>query len=128
MYRNKFISTSLVVLAVAFAISLVTASTSGGLVISTLAAKKSSGLSGTSSSKERASSGSTTSTGTKSKFIKCVTALSGSLSRAEVDNCWNQVFGSSSVTGLALGTSTGSSSPSGHSSGNGVSSTGASST
>jgi hypothetical protein len=118
----------LVVLAVAFAISLVTASTSGGLVISTLAAKKSSGLSGTSSSKERTSSGSTTSTGTKSKFIKCVTALSGSLSRAEVDNCWNQVFGSSSVTGLALGTSTGSSSPSGHSSGNGVSSTGVSST
>ena len=98
------------------------------LLFQHLPQKKSSGLSGTSSSKERTSSGSTASTGTKSKFIKCVTALSGSLSRAEVDNCWNQVFGSSSVTGLALGTSTGSSSPSGHSSGNGVSSTGALST
>ena len=64
--------------------------------------------------KERTSSGSSTGTGAKTKFIKCVTALSGSLSRAEVDNCWNQVFGSDSVTGLALGTSTGSSSSSGH--------------
>ena len=40
MYRNKFITTSLAVLAVATAISLVTASTSGGLVISAFAAKK----------------------------------------------------------------------------------------
>ena len=128
MYRNKFITTSLAVLAVATAISLATASTSGGLVISAFAAKKNSEPSGTSSSKERTSSGSSTSTGAKAKFIKCVTALSGSLSRAEVDSCWNQVFGSASATGLALGTSTGSSSSSGHSSGNRVGSTGASST
>ena len=109
------------VLAFATAISLVTASTSGGLVISAFAAKKDSDPSGTSSSKKRTSSASSTSTGTKSKFIKCVTALSGSLSRAEVDNCWNQVFGSDSVTDLASGTGTDNSSSSAHSSGNGVS-------
>jgi hypothetical protein len=128
MYRNKVITTSLAVLAVATAISLLTASTGGGLVISAFAAKKGSDPSDTSSSKKNTSSASSFSTGTKSKFIKCVTALSGSISRAEVDNCWNQVFESGSVTGLTLGSSTGSSSSSGHSSGNGVSSTGASST
>jgi hypothetical protein len=129
MYRNKVITTSLDVLAVATAISLLTASTGGGLVISAFAAKKGSDPSDTSSSKKNTSSASSFSTGTKSKFIKCVTALSGSISKAEVDNCWNQVFESGSVTGLTLGSSTGSSSSSsGHSSGNGVSSTGASST
>jgi hypothetical protein len=128
MYRNKVITTSLAVLAVATAISLLTASTSGGLVISAFAAKKGSDPSDTSSSKKNTPSASSFSTGTKSKFIKCVTALSGSISKAEVDNCWNQVFESGRVTGLTLGSSTGSSSSSGHSSGNGVSSTRASST
>jgi hypothetical protein len=42
-----------------------------------------------------------TSTGSKSKFIKCVTAISGSPSKAEVDNCWDQVFGGGS--GLTVG-------------------------
>jgi len=91
------------------------------LLFQHLPQKKDSDPSGTSSSKKRTSSASSTSTGIKSKFIKCVTALSGSLSRAEVDNCWNQVFGSDSVTDLASWTGTGNSSSSAHSSGNGVS-------
>jgi hypothetical protein len=49
MYRNKVITTSLAVLAVATAISLVIASTSCGLVISAFAAKKGSDPSYTSS-------------------------------------------------------------------------------
>ena len=53
MYRNKVITTSLAVLAVATAISLVIASTSGGLVISAFAAKKGSDPSYTSSIKKR---------------------------------------------------------------------------
>jgi hypothetical protein len=72
--------------------------------------QKSSDPNGTSSSKKNPSSAGSSNTGTKSKFIKCITALSGNISRVEVDNCWNEVFGSSSVTGLALGTSIGSSS------------------
>jgi hypothetical protein len=40
MYRNKVITTSLGVLVVATAISLLTASTTGGIVISAFAAKK----------------------------------------------------------------------------------------
>ena len=59
--------------------------------------------SGSSSSSKSSSSTSTggTSTGSKSKFIKCVTAISGSPSKAEVDNCWDQVFGGGS--GLTVG-------------------------
>jgi hypothetical protein len=134
MYRKKVITISLAILAIVTAVSLVTASSGSGLVTSAFAVKKgaSATTTGTSSSKKDTSGTSGTSTGSKSKFIKCVTAISGSLSRAEVDNCWNQVFGSGgSSSGLTLGTSTtsgsGSSSSSGHSSGHGGTSTGGSS-
>jgi hypothetical protein len=115
MYRRKVMTTSLAILAIATAISLVTASSGSGLVTSAFAVKKSSDTTGTSSSsKKGTSSTSGTSTGSKSKFIKCVTAISGSLTRSEVDNCWDQVFGSGAASGLTLGTGTGSSSSSRH--------------
>jgi hypothetical protein len=104
MYRKKVMTTELAILAIVMAIALITASTGGsGFVTSAFAVKKDSGKSGTSSGGKSGSSTSTggSSTGSKSKFIKCVTAISGSPSKAEVDNCWDQVFGSGS--GLTLG-------------------------
>jgi len=97
----------LAVLAIVTAISLVTASSDSGLVTSAFAVKKSSSsTSGTSSSsKKGTSSTSDSSTGSKSKFIKCVTAISGSPTKAQVDNCWDQVFGGGS--GLTIGSSFG---------------------
>ena len=101
----------LAVLAIVTAISLVTASSTGsGIVTSAFAVKKGGGKSDTSSSSSDKSSSSTSkkgtsSTGSKSTFIKCVTAISGSPSKAEVDNCWNQAFGGSS--GLTLGSNLG---------------------
>jgi hypothetical protein len=134
MYRKKVMTTSLAILAIVTAVSLVTASSGSGLVTSAFAVKKgaSATTTGTSSSKKDTSGTSGTSTGSKSKFIKCVTAISGSLSRADVDNCWNQVFGSGgSSSALTLGASTSSgsssSSSSGHSSGHGGTSNGGSS-
>jgi hypothetical protein len=123
MYRKKVMTTGFAILAIVTALSLVTASSSG-LVTSAFAVKKgNSGKSGTSSSEsgsstsKKGTSGTSggTSTGSKSKFIKCVTAISGSSpSRAEVDNCWDQVFGGGS--GLTLGGSSGSSTSGGSSS------------
>jgi hypothetical protein len=107
MYRKKILTTGLAILAIVMAISLITASSGGsGLVTSAFAVKKDDGKSGTSSSGSSSKSSSSTSTGgtstgSKSKFIKCVTAISGSPSRAEVDNCWDQVFGGGS--GLTVG-------------------------
>ena len=111
MYRKKVMITGLAILAIVMAISLMTASGGGssGLVTSAFAVKKGDSKTGTSSSSSSKSSSSTstsgTSTGSKSKFIKCVTAISGSPSKAEVDKCWDQVFGGSS--GLTLGGSFG---------------------
>jgi hypothetical protein len=111
MYRKKVMTTGLAVLAIVTALSLVTASGSG-LVTSAFAVKKgnsdksatSSSKSGSSTSKRGTSGTSSgTSTGSKSKFIKCITSTSGSPSRAEVDNCWDQVFGGGSSSGLSLG-------------------------
>jgi hypothetical protein len=111
MYGKKVMTTGLAVLAIVTALSLVTSSGSG-LVTSAFAVKKgNSDKSGTSSNKsgsstsKRGTSGtsSSTSTGSKSKFIKCITSISGSPSRAEVDNCWDQVFGGGSSSGLTLG-------------------------
>jgi hypothetical protein len=87
------------------------------------------GTSGTKKDTSTTGSGSSSS-GSKSKFIKCVTAISGSPSKTEVDNCWDKVFGgggSSSISSLTLGpgTSSGSSSSS---SGHKGTSTGGSST
>lgn len=108
MYRKKVMTTELAILAIVMAISLITASSGGsGLVTSAFAVKKDDGKSATSSSGSSSSKSSSststggTSTGSKSKFIKCVTAISGSPSRAEVDNCWDQVFGGGS--GLTVG-------------------------
>jgi len=113
----------LAVLAIVTAISLVTASSTGsGIVTSAFAVKKGGGKSDTSSSsssdksssstsKKGTSSTGGTSTGSKSTFIKCVTAISGSPSKAEVDNCWNQAFGGGS--GLTLGSNLGGSSTTG---------------
>jgi hypothetical protein len=111
MYRKKVMTAGLAVLAIVTAISLVTASSTGsGIVTSAFAVKKGGGKSDTSSSSSDKSSSSTSkkgtsSTGSKSTFIKCVTAISGSPSKAEVDNCWNQAFGGSS--GLTLGSNLG---------------------
>ena len=131
MYGKKVITTSLAILVFVTAVSLVTASSGSGLVTSAFAVKKDTSATTTGTSKKSTSGTSATSTGSKSKFIKCVTAISGSLSRTEVDNCWNQVFGSGgSSSGLILGpgTSSGSSSSSsGHSSGHGGTSNGGSS-
>jgi hypothetical protein len=106
MYRKKVMTTGLAILAIVMAISLITASSGGsGLVSSAFAVKKGDSKTGTSSSSSSKSSSSTstsgTSTGSKSKFIKCVTAISGSPSKADVDKCWDQVFGGGS--GLTLG-------------------------
>ncbi len=104
MYRKKVMTTELAILAIVMAIALITASSGTGLVTSAFAVKKDDGKSGTSSSSSKSSSSTSTgdtSTGSKSKFIKCVTAISGSPSRAEVDNCWDQVFGGGS--GLTVG-------------------------
>ena len=118
MYRKKVMITGLAILAIVMAISLMTASGGGSsdLVTSAFAVKKGDSKTGTSSSSSSSSSSksssststSGTSTGSKSKFIKCVTAISGSPSKAEVDKCWDQVFGGSS--GLTLGGSFGGSS------------------
>ena len=107
MYTKKVMATGLAVLAIVTAISLVTASSNTGLVTSAFAVKKGDGKTGTSSTSKSSSSTSTggTSTGSKSKFIKCITAISGSPSKAEVDKCWDQVFGGGSV--LTLGGSFG---------------------
>jgi hypothetical protein len=112
MYRKKVMTAGLAVLAIVTAISLVTASSTGsGIVTSAFAVKKGGGKSDTSSSSSSDKSSSSTSkkgtssTGSKSTFIKCVTAISGSPSKAEVDNCWNQAFGGSS--GLTLGSNLG---------------------
>jgi hypothetical protein len=125
LYRKKVMTTGLAILAIVIALTLVTASSSG-LVTSAFAVKKgSSGKSDTSSSSDKSGSSTSkkgtsgtsggTSTGSKSKFIKCVTAISGSSpSRAEVDSCWDQVFGGGS--GLTLGGSSGSSTSGGSSS------------
>jgi hypothetical protein len=125
MYRRKVMTTALAILAIATAISLVTALSGSGLVTSAFALKKGSDPTSTSSSKKGMSSTSATSTGSRGKFIKCITTISGSLTRAEVDNCWDQVFGTGSASGLTLGASTSSSSSS---SGHRVTSTGGSST
>ena len=109
---------TLAVLAIMTAISLVTAS-SNGFVILAFAVENGGGdksstsgsdKSSSSTSKKGTLSGATgASTGSKSKFIKCATAISGSLSRTDVDNCRDQVFGgsgSSSASRLTLGPST----------------------
>ena len=108
MYRKKVMTTELAILAIVMAMALITASSGSGLVTSAFAVKKGSSKSDTSSSDKSSSSTSkkgTSSTGSKSTFIKCVTAISGSPSKAEVDNCWNQAFGGSS--GLTLGSNLG---------------------
>jgi uncharacterized membrane protein YgcG len=74
----NFLITELAILAIVMAIALITVSSGSGLVTSAFAVKKGSGKSGTSSGGKSSSSTSTggTSTGSKSKFIKCVTAIS----------------------------------------------------
>jgi hypothetical protein len=122
MYRKKVMTTGLAILAIVTAISLVTASSNSGLVTSAFAVKKGTDKKDTSTSSKSSSSkskegtsttGGSTSTGSESKFIKCVTAISGSPSKAEVDNCWDQVFGGGG--GLTLGSSTSGRSSSGSS-------------
>jgi hypothetical protein len=109
---------TLAVLAIMTAISLVTAS-SNGFVILAFAVKNGGGDKSSTSSSDKSSSSTSkkgtlsgatgASTGSKSKFIKCTTAISGSLSRTDVDNFWDQVFGgsgSSSASRLTLVPST----------------------
>jgi len=133
MQTKKIATTGLAILAIVAAVSLITASGSGNLVTSAFAVKKGTGSSSSSTSKKGTSantgSSSSSSTGSKSKFIKCVTTISGSPTKAQVDNCWNQVFGGGS--GLTLGGSFGGGSSSsgltlGSSSASGKSSSGSS--
>jgi hypothetical protein len=106
MYRKKVMTTGLAILVIVTAISLITASGGSGFVTSAFAVKKSGGKSGTSTDSKSSpsttkSNAGTTSTGTKRAFIKCVTAIAGSPTKAEVDHCWDQAFGGGS--GLTLG-------------------------
>lgn len=137
MNKTSLAITALVIVALVTAVSLITAS-SNGIVTLAFASKRDSDSTGSSSNKKDTSTtgDSSTSSGSKSKFIKCVTGISGSPSKTEVDDCWDKVFGSgsgsSSGSSLTLGPSTssggGSSSSSGDSSGRGESSTEGSST
>ena len=104
-------TTGLAILIIVTAISLITASSGSGLVTSAFAVKKGSGKSGTSTdsksspstTKSGTSNAGSTSTGTKRAFIKCVTAIAGSPTKAEVDHCWDQVFGGGSGSSSTLG-------------------------
>src|SRR5919198_2871260 len=115
--KTKKITTALAVLAVVTAISLVTASSSGSIVTPVFAKSKSStGKSSTgnptTSKKSTSSTGGSTTTSRTSlekTFFKCVTAIPGGTpSKAEVDKCWSQAFGSGGTTlaGTTLGSST----------------------
>ena len=83
MQTKKITTTGLAVLAIVAAVSLITASSSGSLVTSAFAVKKGTGSSSSSTNKKGTSTrgGSSSNTGTKSKFIKCVTAISEALQR-----------------------------------------------
>ena len=131
MHRKKAITTSLAIIAIVTAVSLITASSSG-IVTLAFASKRGSDSTGSSSTKKGTSTtdSSSTSSGSKSKFIKCVTAISGSSpSKTEVDNCWDKAFGSggsgsgSDSSSLTLGPNTSSGGGSSSSSGRGDTST-----
>ena len=111
-------TTALAIFAVVTAISLVTESSSG-LVTSAFAVKKGGGTNtGTNGSSKKGASntGGSTATGSLSKFIKCVRAISGTLSRTDVTDCWDQVYGGSG-SGVGGGSTFGGSTGGGGSSG-----------
>jgi hypothetical protein len=110
MYKKQ-ITTALAILAIATAISLVTSSNSAGLVNHVFAVKNtdkhdstSSGGSSTSKKGTTSTDGSTATTTSSSqtssekKFIKCVEAISGKITKADIDDCYDQVFTSSDKT------------------------------
>lgn len=81
MHTNKT-SSGLIMLAIVTAIALLTA---GGITTSALAAKKSTSTIGAKSS---------TSTGSLSKLMGCLKLISGPLTRAQLDQCYNIVYAS----------------------------------
>jgi hypothetical protein len=122
MYKKQ-ITTTLAILAIVTAISLITASNCGRLVTNVFAVKSidkngSTDTGGLSTSKKSTpSTGSLTTTTSSSptssekKFFKCVEAISGKITKTDVDNCYDQVFrtggktlsSSSSATGRDSG-------------------------
>ena len=80
--RTNKASSGLIMLAIVTAIALLTA---GGITTSALAAKKSTSTIGAKSS---------TSTGSLSKLMGCLKLISGPLTRAQLDHCYNIVYAS----------------------------------
>ena len=81
MHTNKT-SSGLIMIAIVTAVALLTA---GGITTSALAAKKSTSTIGAKSS---------TSTGSLSKLMGCLKLISGPLTRAQLDQCYNIVYAS----------------------------------
>ncbi|MFL6472168.1 MAG: hypothetical protein ACJ71H_15105 [Nitrososphaeraceae archaeon] len=108
MYKKQLTTTALAILAIATAISLVTASNSGRLVTPVFAVKNtdkngSTSTGGSSTSKKDATSTDTSTTtssltSSEKKFFKCVEAIPGKISKADIDSCYDEVFGSSGKT------------------------------
>ena len=103
MYKKQLTTTALAILAIATAISLVTASNSGRLVTPVFAVKNTD-KNGSTTKKDTAStdgSSTTTSsspTSSEKKFFKCVEAIPEKISKADIDSCYDEVFGSSGKT------------------------------
>jgi hypothetical protein len=110
MYKKQLTTTALAILAIATAISLVTASNSGRLVTPVFAVKNtdkngSTSTGGSSTTKKDTASigGSSTTTSSsptssEKKFFKCVEAIPEKISKADIDSCYDEVFGSSGKT------------------------------
>jgi hypothetical protein len=72
---EKVMTAALAILAIETAISLVTTSSGNGFVTSAFAVKKDTDKNGITSKSGTSNAGGSTTTGSKTKFIKCVTAI-----------------------------------------------------
>jgi hypothetical protein len=97
MYKKQLTTTALAILAIATAISLVTASNSGRLVTPVFALKNAD-KNGSTSTGGSSTTTSSSPTSSEKKFFKCVEAIPGKISKADVDSCYDEVFGSSGKT------------------------------
>ena len=97
MYKKQLTTTALAILAIATAISLVTASNSGRLVTPVFAVKNTD-KNGSTSTGGSSTTTSSSPTSSEKKFFKCVEAIPGKISKADIDSCYDEVFGSSGKT------------------------------
>ncbi|MFL6461735.1 MAG: hypothetical protein ACJ71J_12470 [Nitrososphaeraceae archaeon] len=97
MYKKQLTTTALAILAIATAISLVTASNSGRLVTPVFAVKNTDKNDSTSTGGSSTTTSSSP-TSSEKKFFKCVEAIPGKISKADIDSCYDEVFGSSGKT------------------------------